>query len=57
MLTLNLEDSYKVKIHDSDKYWYQNDECHREDGSAVEYANGYKSWYHNGKHQVTSPER
>ena len=25
-----------------DKHWYLNDECHREDGPAIEYANGYK---------------
>jgi len=30
-------------------YWYINGELHREDGPAVEYANGEKYWYINGK--------
>ena len=30
-----------------DKYWYRNGKCHREDGPAVEYANGTKFWYLN----------
>ena len=32
------------------KFWYLNGEQHREDGPAVEYANGYKGWYLHGKH-------
>jgi hypothetical protein len=30
------------------KYWYLNDKRHREDGPAIEYANGSKAWYING---------
>ncbi len=33
---------------DGNKYWYLNDKLHREDGPAIEYANGNKSWYING---------
>jgi hypothetical protein len=31
------------------KNWYVNDKCHREDGPAVEWPNGDKKWYLNGK--------
>ena len=42
--------TYQVEIDDSStKYWYQNDKLHREDGPAVEYANGSRIWYINGK--------
>jgi hypothetical protein len=41
---------------DGSKYWYLNDELHREDGPAVECANGHKRWYLNGKlHRVDGP--
>ena len=29
--------------------WYKNDQLHREDGPAVEYTNGTKEWWLNGK--------
>ena len=32
-----------------DKIWYLNDKRHREDGPAVEYADGSKEWYLNDK--------
>ena len=32
-----------------DKSWYLNGKLHREDGPAIEYANGTKYWYLNGK--------
>ena len=39
---------YKVEVHtDGDKWWYLNDNLHREDGPAVEYVNGDKYWYLN----------
>jgi hypothetical protein len=39
-----------------DKSWYLNDKLHREDGPAVEYANGSKFWYLNGKlHREDGP--
>jgi hypothetical protein len=28
--------------------WYNNDVVHREDGPAIEYTTGNKSWYING---------
>ena len=30
-----------------DKHWYLNGKLHREDGPAVEYANGDKEWWLN----------
>ena len=35
--------------------WYLNDELHREDGPAVEHANGRKSWWLHGK--IIHPEQ
>lgn len=32
------------------KRWYLNDQFHREDGPAVEYANGDKYWYLGDQH-------
>ena len=38
------------------KYWYLNGKPHREDGPAVEYADGTKKWYLNGKpHREDGP--
>lgn len=38
------------------KFWYLNDELHREDGPAVERADGYKSWWLNDKlHREDGP--
>ena len=31
------------------RYWYLNDKLHRENGPAVEYADGTKVWYLNGR--------
>ncbi len=28
-----------------DKKWYKNGKLHREDGPAIEYANGHRAWY------------
>ena len=36
---------YKVKQYDNRTAWYLNGKLHREDGPAIEYANGEKSWY------------
>lgn len=39
-----------------DKEWTLNGELHREDGPAVEWANGAKEWYLNGKrHREDGP--
>ena len=34
---------------DGTKFYYKNGEYHREDGPAIEYTNGVKYWYLNGK--------
>ena len=40
---------YIVKVYDNgDIYWYLNCELHREDGPAIEEADGYKAWFLNG---------
>ena len=37
---------YEVKnFSNGSKYWFYNDKCHRINGPAVEWANGYKAWY------------
>ena len=42
--------TYTVTVdNDGNKRWYSNGKLHREDGPAIEYANGSKSWYINGK--------
>ena len=39
----------ELKIDEyGNKRWYLNDELHRIDGPAIEFANGYKAWYFNG---------
>lgn len=44
------------KNSDEDKRWFLNGKLHREDGPAVEYANGSKYWYINDKlHRVDGP--
>ena len=38
------------------KYYYLNDQWHRVDGPAIEYANGSKSWFQHGKcHREDGP--
>ena len=38
------------------KYWFFNGQLHRENGPAVEYANGTKYWYLNDKrHRTNGP--
>ncbi len=43
--------TYTVKIDDYGNKYHYNDkgQLHREDGTAIEWANGTKSWYINGK--------
>jgi hypothetical protein len=42
--------TYIVKVDDyGNKLWHLNDKLHREDGPAVEYADGDKCWHLNGK--------
>ena len=41
---------YKIKIYEDRTEWYNlKGQLHREGGPAIEYANGTKSWYLNGK--------
>ena len=38
------------------KYWWLNGKFHREDGPAIERADGYQAWYLNGKaHREDGP--
>ena len=48
---------YTVTVaEDGTKHWYFNGELHREDGPAVEWANGFKAWYRNGElHREDGP--
>jgi hypothetical protein len=48
---------YEVKVYtNGNKFWYLNDELHREDGPAFECSNGNKVWYLNGKlHREDGP--
>jgi hypothetical protein len=42
--------------HWSNKRWYKEGRFHREDGPAIEYANGDKSWHKNGElHREDGP--
>ena len=50
--------TYKVTVDkDGTTRWYnERGEYHRENGPAVEWSNGYKSWYINGKrHREDGP--
>lgn len=49
--------TYKVIVYrDGAIAWYnEKDELHREEGAAVEYANGDKCWYINGE-ELTEEE-
>ena len=50
---------YKIKIENkylASRRWHFKNKLHREDGPAVEYAQGSKSWYLNGKrHREDGP--
>lgn len=48
--------TYQVTVDQYHTAWKLNDKLHREDGPAVEHANGDKFWYLNGKaHRVDGP--
>ena len=41
---------------DGTKYWYLNDQLHREDGPAIESVNGSKFWWLDGQfHRIHGP--
>ena len=48
---------YQVKVYpDGTKMWYLNGQRHREDGPAIECANGEKEWYlNNQRHREDGP--
>ena len=47
---------YKVKVTDAgSKFWYLNGQYHREDGPAIEFADGNKEWHLNGQ-ELTEEE-
>lgn len=41
-----------LKCYNGDEYWYKNGMRHREDGPAIEWADGTKFWYYNGEEIV-----
>ena len=46
------------ELHEANgnKWWYLNDQFHREDGPAIVYANGVKKWFLNDKrHREDGP--
>jgi hypothetical protein len=49
--------TYTVTVDDyGTKRWYLNDKPHREDGPAMEWADGTKCWYLNGeRHRTDGP--
>ena len=51
---------YYVTVDDAGTtYWHKDTRCkvlHRDDGPAVEFANGHKEWYQNGqRHRTDGP--
>lgn len=53
---------YYVKVFpNGDTYWFTNPECtiiHRENGPAIEFADGYKVYFQNNKwHRLDGPAR
>jgi len=49
--------TYKVKTYSNgDKYWFYKGKFHRLTGPAVEYVDGYKTYYINGKSYETFEE-
>ena len=56
LLTANSEQPILEINAYGDKFWRLNGERHREDGPAVEWADGYKAWFLNGKrHRTDGP--
>ena len=40
---------YTVQVYSDETEWYYNGQLHRDDGPAIECADGTKFWYINGK--------
>ena len=49
--------TYAVSVNDyGDIFWHLNDQFHKKDGPAIEFANGDKFWYLNGQlHREDGP--
>jgi len=51
-----MKDKFYYKDGSILNYWYHTKILHREDGPAIEYANGYKVWFIDGKkYRVDGP--
>jgi len=47
---------YEIQEYSSVRFWYLNGKLHREDGPAIEYADGSRQWWINGKlHREDGP--
>ena len=47
---------YTVKVYEDSIEWYLNGKLHREDGPAIEWADGGKEWFLHGKrHREDGP--
>ena len=46
---------YEIREDEYGKYWYLNEKLHRENGPAIEYSDGHKEWWINGKRFSTIP--
>ena len=49
---------YRVEVDEAGTRWYYNaaDQLHRDEGPAIEYANGGKRWYQNDQyHRIDGP--
>jgi|JI10StandDraft_1071094.scaffolds.fasta_scaffold2634791_2 hypothetical protein len=42
------KDDYSGHSSNKERHWYKNNNLHREDGPAIEYADGTKYWYLEG---------
>jgi hypothetical protein len=50
------KDDYSGHSSNKERHWYKNNNLHREDGPAIEYADGTKYWYKEGKrHREDGP--
>lgn len=46
----------EIRYHGGDKYWFMNNELHREGGPAIERNNGVKEWWVNSRlHREDGP--
>jgi len=57
MVKMNKDEQPICEISSTgNKWWYLNNQYHREDGPAVEYSDGSTLWYHYGQlHRLDGP--